>query len=154
VLAEMRTLLLELRPAALVEASLEELLKHLTEATIGRARLTVDLKIDGIVGLPTDVKIGLYRVAQEALNNIAKHSGANHATVTLTTSALCETCCTSAVALSISDDGKGFNPKDITGEHLGVGIMKERAEAIGAELLIDSKPGQGTNIKWTDVSKR
>jgi signal transduction histidine kinase len=144
-LAEMRTLLFELRPATLVEAVLEELLRQLAESVTGRARIPVGLKIEGRGVLATEVKIALYRIAQEALNNVAKHSDAAEAEVNL--QYLDEECGgKKAVRLKISDNGKGFEPGSITSEHLGVGIMRERAEAIGAELCVNSRPGAGTNI--------
>lgn len=140
-LAEMRTLLFELRPATLVEAALEDLLRQLTEAITGRARIPVALKIEGRGKLATEVKIALYRIAQEALNNIAKHSAASAAEVLLKYEEGC-----GGVRLKISDDGKGFEPRKVTSEHLGVGIMRERAEAIGAELRVESRLGSGTDI--------
>ena len=144
-LAEMRTLLFELRPATLVEAALEELLRQLAEAITGRARVPVALKIEGHGTLATEVKIALYRIAQEALNNIAKHSGATSAEIQL--QYLDEIYKDrKAVRLKISDDGMGFEPHTVTSEHLGVGIMRERAEAIGAELRVESRPGAGTDI--------
>lgn len=141
-LAEMRTLLLELRPATLVEANLDELLKQLSEATTGRARVPVKLKLDVKLVLPVDVKIAFYRIAQEALNNIAKHSGASESSVTLRKNINTK----EALELIISDNGKGFDPDYITGEHLGIGIMKERADAIGASLIVESQLGKGTDI--------
>lgn len=145
-LAEMRTLLFELRPATLVEAPLEELLRQLSEATTGRARIPVTLNITGSAGLPLEVKMAFYRIAQEALNNIAKHSGAKGAQVTLSASADEREAVISA-ALRISDDGRGFDPDSVTSEHLGVGIMKERAEAAGIKLKLKSKTGEGTVIE-------
>lgn len=144
-LAEMRTLLLELRPATLVEAKLDDLLRQLCEGIIGRARVPVALHIEGQAELPTDAKIALYRIAQEALNNVSKHSGASKATVALNYN------CTNtdgkrAVELVVSDNGKGFNPDFITGDHLGIGIMRERTEAIGAKLKVESQMGKGTDI--------
>ena len=82
-LAEMRTLLFELRPAALADAELSDLLRQLSESVIGRARVPVTLEVEGTCEIPPDVKIAFYRIAQEALNNIAKHSGASHAQITL-----------------------------------------------------------------------
>jgi signal transduction histidine kinase/ligand-binding sensor domain-containing protein len=139
-LAEMRTLLLELRPSALVDAELGDLLRQLAEATIGRARVPVDVQVEGgCAEMAPDVKVVFYRIAQEALNNVAKHSGASQATVRL--------CCgPDQVTLHVADDGRGFDVDAVSPEHLGVGIMRERAEAIGAELTIDSAPGHGTEV--------
>lgn len=150
-LAEMRTLLLELRPASLVEAEIGELLRHLTEAITGRARIPVSLNINTETELPVDVKIAFYRIAQEALNNVAKHSRAGNASITLSSEKdLMHGAHT--VKLVISDDGCGFNPDAITGEHHGIKIMCERAEAIGARLKAESSIGMGTSItvEWNN----
>ena len=81
-LAEMRTLLLELRPAALADTDLGDLLHQLGESITGRARVPVDVTVNGECHvLTTEVKVALYRIAQEALNNVAKHSGAKRARV-------------------------------------------------------------------------
>ena len=82
-LAEMRTLLLELRPATLAEMGVDELLRQLTEAVTGRARVPITLMVDGRCKLPPDVQIGVYRIAQEALNNMAHHANASQAAVYL-----------------------------------------------------------------------
>mgnify|MGYP001082687428 CR=1 FL=1 len=144
-LAEMRTLLLELRPAALVEADLGDLLRQLAESITGRARVPVALTVEGQRSLQPDVKVSLYRIAQEALNNVAKHAGASQATVSLHRQS-------KQVELHISDDGRGFDPEGISPESLGLGIMRERAEAIGATLEIESQVGQGTRVVviWKD----
>jgi signal transduction histidine kinase len=142
-LAEMRTLLMELRPAALVEASLGDLLRQLTEAFGGRARLPISLSVVGDPSsLPPDVKIAFYRVAQEALNNIARHSGATQAGISLLVTP-------EEVELAVRDNGVGFDPKTIASDHLGLGIMAERAEAIGAGLSIHTQTGQGTEVTIT-----
>jgi len=154
-LAEMRTLLLELRPKAMEEAPLEELLKQLVNATSGRARIPVSSEMSGCGGLPFDVKLGLYRIAQEALNNIVKHAHASHVDVSVTGTCLkenetivpvTEQVC-AAVLMEIRDDGEGFNPQNIPGGHLGVSIMHERAESFGASMEVDSEPGFGTTIR-------
>ncbi len=144
-LAEMRTLLLELRPSALVEADLGDLLRQLAESITGRARVAVRLEIEGEHAPPLDVKVALYRIAQEALNNVAKHAGASQASV-------CLRCGLDAVELDVSDDGRGFDISAIPPDHLGVGIMRERAETIGATLQIESQVGQGTRVAvvWDD----
>jgi PAS domain S-box-containing protein len=138
-LAEMRTLLFELRPAALADAELGELLKQLAESVTGRARLPVSTLLEGQCTLPPDTKIALYRIAQEALNNIAKHSGADSARVELRRSP-------ERVELRVKDNGAGFDVSRASNRSLGLGIMRERARAIGASIDIHSEPGHGTEV--------
>ncbi len=138
-LAEMRTLLLELRPATLTESSLSELLRQLTQAFSGRSRLPIELIVEGERPLPPETQIALYRIAQEALNNITKHAGASQAVLKLTFSP-------QAVTLSIHDDGRGFDLSDAPLNSLGLGIMRERAEKISAQLTIYSRIGEGTTV--------
>jgi signal transduction histidine kinase len=138
-LAEMRTLLLELRPSALVEADLGDLLRQLAESITGRARIPVTVRIEGSCQEAAEIKVALYRIAQEALNNAAKHSEANQIEITLR-------CASNMVELIVGDDGRGFDVMSIPPDHLGLGIMQERAEAIGATLKIDSVIGRGTEI--------
>lgn len=141
-LAEMRTLLLELRPSALGDVEIDELLRQLTEGVIGRARMPIALSIECDCSLPPDVKIAYYHVAQEALNNVAKHARATQAQVSLQGDP-------SQVTLTISDDGRGFVLDEVTSEHLGLGIMRERAEDIDATLEIRSQVGVGTEVTIT-----
>jgi two-component system nitrate/nitrite sensor histidine kinase NarX len=138
-LAEMRTLLLELRPSALEEAKLADLLRQLAESITGRARVPVTLELAGECHLEPEVKIALYRITQEALNNVAKHAGASAATLRLS-------CQPGQVELQIHDDGLGFDPAKLSPNSLGLGIMRERAETIGAALTIESQPMAGTQI--------
>jgi signal transduction histidine kinase len=137
-LAEMRTLLMELRPSALAEIPLPNLLRQLCESLIGRARLPIELCVEGTRKLPPDLQIGLYRITQEALNNIVKHAKATQATIHLHLN--------EDVYLLIKDNGCGFDLTAVTPDHLGLRIMCERAEAIGAKFSISSQPGQGTQI--------
>jgi PAS domain S-box-containing protein len=143
-LAEMRTLLLELRPAKLIEVDIADLLRQLAEATAGRARVPITVQIEGDAKIPTDVKLAFYRIAQEALNNVAKHAHAHRVQVQLQRMP-------DVVELTIRDNGRGFVFEHITPEHLGLGIMRERADAIGATLQILSQPGHGTAVavRWT-----
>lgn len=143
-LAEMRTLLLELRPAALVETPLDSLLRQLCEAAAGRAGLLVKVNVAGSCKLPPDAHIAFYRIAQEALNNILKHSRATNVAVGLN-------CRRSEdreiVEFLISDDGRGFDPTQIPPDHFGLRNIRERAQAIGAEFDLQSQPGHGTRIQ-------
>jgi PAS domain S-box-containing protein len=145
-LAEMRTLLLELRPSALIEANLADLLRQLAASIASRARVDVDVRIDSQVELPPDVKVSLYRIAQEALNNVAKHSGASEAMVDLVVLPAREGDRSPCVRLSVSDNGSGFDPSISRPTHIGLDIMRERAGAIGAKLRIHSEMGKGTEV--------
>ncbi len=147
-LAEMRTLLLELRPATLIEVELNELLRQLTEAAVGRARIPIELNIEGVAPIPPDVKIAFYHIAQEALNNVIKHARASHAAVTLRRQ-------TGLLSLCVHDDGRGFELQRVTPQHLGLTIMQERSDAIHGELRIASTPGRGTEItaSWRPASQ-
>ncbi|MBN1486943.1 MAG: GAF domain-containing protein [Anaerolineae bacterium] len=138
-LAEMRMLLVELRPSALVEAEFPELLRQLTEAFIGKTRIPVTLTINGDCDFPADIKVTLYRIAQEALNNIAKHASATEVCV-------CLDCQPEQIKLHILDNGRGFSPQDIPPNHFGLNIMQERAGNIDATLTVASQVGEGTQI--------
>jgi len=144
-LSEMRTLLLELRPASLIEMDLADLLHHLTNAFTGRSRIPVRLAIEGQVDPDFKVKEVIYRVVQESLNNVTKHAQASEVCLQLQRS---ET----QVHLEISDDGNGFDPQQIAPDSLGLGIMRERVGTIGAALMIESVPGAGTHINLSWVS--
>ena len=144
-LAEMRTLLLELRPAVLAESELSDLLRQLAEAITGRTRVPVHVAIEGSCTLPSDVKVALYRIAQEALNNMAKHAGASRATVGLRGVEVAKEQ-EAGIELLVSDDGCGFDRTQVSSDHLGLRIMRERAEAVGATVTIDSAPGRGTQV--------
>lgn len=142
-LAEMRTLLLELRPASLVEAELGALLTQLAEAFTARARVPVALTVEGAISPPPEVKIALFRIAQEALNNVARHADAKQVTVRLSGDER-------EVALTVADDGRGFDPDAVSSDHLGLEIMRERAEAAGATLTVESHVSGGTAVcvRW------
>jgi PAS domain S-box-containing protein len=139
-LAEMRTLLLELRPAALTQARFPDLIKQLSEAAIGRARLPVNLTVSGENELPIDVKVAFYRIAQESLNNIVKYSRAKQVEITILLGE-------QRAHLEIKDNGIGFDSANIKPTSLGMRIMRERAESIRASLDISSSPGRGTFVQ-------
>jgi signal transduction histidine kinase len=141
-LAEMRTLLLELRPAALTQARLGDLLKQLSEALIGRARLPINLTVEGERLLPPNVQVALYRIAQESLNNVFKYARATQVDIQLILSP-------AGVHLEINDNGVGFEPSTLKPTSLGMRIMRERAEAIHADFYVSSSPGNGTQVSVT-----
>ncbi|MFL7893136.1 MAG: two-component regulator propeller domain-containing protein [Anaerolineales bacterium] len=149
-LAEMRTLLIELRPSALVEANFGDLLHQLAEAASGREGLPIEVKVECECVLPPDVHIALYRIAQEAVNNVVKHARANQVSIHVS----CSHCAAKKfgeekpkeIILEIRDDGKGFEQGPLQHDHLGLGIMQERAQDIGARLQVKSEPGAGTHI--------
>ena len=141
-LDEMRTLLFELRPAALRDRTLGQLLGALTETARTRSRTTVDLEIKGDHELPERVTMTLHRIAQESLNNAVRHAAATTIKVTLV-------CDPDEVVLRIADDGLGYDVERSLAGHQGLGIMRERAEEIGAVLEIESRIGCGTQVTVT-----
>jgi len=152
-LAEMRTLLLELRPKTLVEANLGDLLRQLAEAVMGRTGLPVTVTLDGRPKLPSDVHVALYRIAQETLNNVVKHAQASRVTIAL--HATRPSMGGQIVELHVTDDGRGFDPQHIPPDRLGLGIIRERAQAVGATLHVESRPGCGTQVVvvWEEENK-
>ncbi|GEM_PF-953965 len=144
-LADMRTLLVELRPSALENADIGELLRYLLDALATRHQVTVSLTLEGKEGLPGEIQIAFYRIAQEGLNNIAKHARAKQVTVCLVRQ-------THQVKLTITDDGRGFDTTEVGSDRFGLSIMRERADSVGATLTVDSAPGKGccVEIAWQD----
>lgn len=141
-LAEMRTLLLELRPAALAQTRLTDLIRQFCEAFISRSRLPIKLTIGGDCELPPEVQVAFYRIAQESLNNVFKYARASTVDVNLYVSP-------STVHFETCDNGVGFDISASKPASLGLRIMRERAEAIGADLRISSRPGSGTCVEMT-----
>lgn len=141
--AEMRGLLAELRPQVLIDSELGDLLRQLSNAFTGRTNVPVALKISGQGALPMDVQIALYRICQEALNNIVRHARAGRVVVELQHTER-------EVGLEIRDDGRGFDPEQIPPGHYGLKMMRERAEAADVKLVLASRPGGGTtiNVRW------
>jgi signal transduction histidine kinase len=142
-MAEMRALLAELRPSTLTDAELGDLLRLLGNAFTGRTNIPAKVTVVGQGVLSADVQVAIYRVCQEALNNVAKHARASLVEINLEHN-------DTAIELSIRDDGQGFDPERTTSGHYGLSMMHERAEAVGAHLSITSQPGHGTEliIRW------
>jgi signal transduction histidine kinase len=140
-LAEMRTLLIELRPSDMVEIELWQLLQHLVNGFQSRTDAKITFRISGDdYNIPVDAKIALYRIAQESLNNVTKHARATQVELLLMWQP-------DRVELEIHDDGRGFSTADIPANHMGIRIMNERAAAVGLTLSVSSTPGQGTIIQ-------
>jgi ligand-binding sensor domain-containing protein/nitrate/nitrite-specific signal transduction histidine kinase len=146
-LAEMRTLLLELRPTALADAALPDLMRQLGEAASGRIGVPVQVSVDGPCDAPEVVRVTLYRIAQEALNNVAKHARASEVALTLSCRDAGADGGAREIELQIRDNGSGFDPDRVSAEHLGLGIIRERAAAIGADLQLTSRPGEGALVR-------
>jgi signal transduction histidine kinase len=91
------------------------------------------------VALAADAHLVYYRIAQEALRNVTHHAGASAVSVSLTAGP--------KVTLTITDDGRGFDPGNVPKGHLGLAIMHERAESIGAQLDVESTLGSGTTVR-------
>lgn len=139
-LAEMRTLLLELRPSALAEVPLEKLIHQLANAFISRSDAEITVFIEGNFNLPEAVHETFYRITQESLNNVIKHTHANNVAIRLRGFE-------DYVTLQIHDDGDGFDLTQVQPEHMGLRIMQERATSIQAQLTIDSQVGMGCAIE-------
>jgi PAS domain S-box-containing protein len=150
-LAEMRAMLLELRPTALLNSKLDDLVRQLAEALAGRTEGAVTVDVHPVPALPPEVHVTFYRIAQEAMQNAAKHAEADHITVRLGTLPALAPDQTAGdwhgqVRLQVSDDGKGLDPASVRANQLGLRIMRERAEVIGARLTVGARRGQGTQI--------
>jgi signal transduction histidine kinase len=148
-MAEMRALLAELRPSTLTDAELGDLLRLLGNAFTGRTNIPTRVTVLGQGVLPADVQVAIYRVCQEALNNVAKHARASMVEIDLKHEG-------NSIELSIRDDGQGFDPEQTASGHYGLSIMHERADGVGAELSITSRRGHGTEltIRWTEAGKK
>jgi PAS domain S-box-containing protein len=169
-LAEMRELLAELRPSVLTDSSLGDLLRQLANAFTGRANVPVSLNVIEDHVLPAEIQVALYRICQEALNNIAKHAeasrveidlqydtGAEHASPSVAYTGMPQGVLVNSVEMRIRDDGHGFNPVELSAPgHYGLGMMRERAEAVGAQLTVTSQPSHGTEVTlhWHKTPKQ
>ena len=138
--SEMQTLISELRPELLAEGRLSEAIRHhLADGHLPET-LSVDLEIEGDERLEVREAMGLFRIVQEALNNIIKHAGTNQAWIRMH---LLE-----PVWIEIEDHGRGFEiegSKDNQG--VGLASMDERSQGIGWRLQVTTTPGEGTCVR-------
>ena len=138
-LGEMRLLLFELRPPLLQEHGLASALRARLQTVEARSGLVTDFVAEGEDRLAPDSEQELYRVAQEALNNVLKHAHAAHVRLRLSVATAC-------AALEIRDDGVGFEPSFLSTGGFGLRGMRERVERLGGELRIESAPGAGACV--------
>jgi signal transduction histidine kinase len=135
----MRDVMGELRPQALDDYGLLAALRAHVAAFIARTGIHVAVEeAGGPVGVAKEAELALFRIAQEALNNVAKHSKATAVRVSFGGS-------DGAAVLALSDDGVGFDPAQ-GGAGWGLIIMRERAESIGARFALEAAPGRGVRI--------
>ncbi len=139
-MTELLSLARQLRPTALDDLGLAAAIGGQVEQ-LGRGEIKASLVTEGdFSDLGDDAQLVVYRVAQEALNNAARHSGAGEVEVLLRRAG------DGGVALEVSDDGRGFAFDD-SERGLGIGGMRERALLVGGELTIESRPGHGTTVR-------
>jgi signal transduction histidine kinase len=138
-LKEMRLMLFELRPVILENTGLLKALELRLNTVEARSGIEASLSVDGSLDLTPAMEAELYRIAIEALNNSLKHASASTVTVRLQGD-------DQRILLDVQDDGSGFDPADAGAGGLGVDSMRERAQALGGELSIQSRPGAGTLV--------
>ncbi|HEX9609548.1 MAG TPA: GAF domain-containing protein [Candidatus Limnocylindria bacterium] len=139
-LAEMRTLIFELRPASLETDGLVRALRTHATAVQRRTGLALVVDAEAIPRLPLATEEALYRIGQEAIHNIVKHANASRASVRVAQDG-------DLVRLTVTDDGAGFSPGDVPRGHLGLLGMRQRLDLTGGELRVESAPGRGTTIE-------
>jgi signal transduction histidine kinase len=142
--AEMRTLLLELRPTALARTPLDEALSFLVIGLAAKSGFALSHSLQRSPPLPLDVQVACYRIAQEALHNVVRHAQARQVHVQLEVAPCGHG--QHALTLTVSDDGRGFVPERRRPGGIGIDSMLERAAGIGARIAIKSEPGQGARI--------
>ena len=142
-LDEARRSVLDLRAAPLEGRSLPEALKALVDRWETETGVSPRFRaVNGSRPLPPGVEAALYRVCQEALNNVARHAAARRVTVRLVSTP-------EAVTLMVEDDGEGFDPSGVPGDRHGIVGMRERVEMLGGVLNVDSNPDGGTRVEAT-----
>jgi signal transduction histidine kinase len=136
---ELTGLIHELRPVELEGKGLAAALQEYGSRWSHQTGIEVSVALRGVRPIPQDVERALFRLAQEALANVSKHAEARHVKITLD-------CIDTAITLKVADDGRGFDPKTAAGKGLGLRSMRERIEALGGELTVESTPGTGTRL--------
>ena len=139
-LQDVRRLAVELRPKVLDDFGLAPALERLTASFSEQTGVEVDLEAGAITGrLPTEVETAIYRVVQESLTNVVKHSHAQRVSVLVTRS-------DGRIKAVIEDDGQGFDPHAGTGDGIGLIGMRERIELLDGTLAVESSQSSGTTV--------
>ena len=139
-LKEMRLLVYQLRPSDYLDEGLVGALERRLQAVENRTSLNAQLVVEGKLNLDEAEEVALYRIAEEALNNILKHAQARSVSIILRG-------LDSRVILEVVDDGIGFDQQQAAGSGgVGLSSMRERTSALGGQIKIDSQPGKGTHI--------
>ena len=133
----MREMATRLRPSGLREHGLASALER-QAARLRESGVAVDVAVDVPARLPEEIEIAVFRVVQEALTNVARHAGADHASVVVTAPR-------GRLRVVVEDDGRGFDPAAPT-DRLGLAGLHERVELTGGRLRIESSPGAGTAV--------
>jgi NarL family two-component system sensor histidine kinase LiaS len=136
---ELTTLILELRPAALEGKGLVKALRDYVCDWSRQTNIAAEVRVSGERALPLTTEQTLFRVVQESLANVARHSQANAAEVCLIWEPR-------HVSLTISDNGRGFQIAKMNDKGVGLQSMRERVEMLGGRLDVESQPGAGTQI--------
>ena len=136
---ELNVLIHQMRPAALEGKGLSAALGDYAADWSRRSEIPAEVHVRGERETPLEVEQALFRVAQEALANVAKHSGAKSVEVDLIYDA-------DAVTLRIADDGRGFDPPKDNGDGFGLQSMSERLAKLGGRVEVESAPGEGTRV--------
>ncbi|MBI2165190.1 MAG: HAMP domain-containing protein [Chloroflexi bacterium] len=141
-LSDLRRLTVALRPAALDDLGLVPAIRRYAELYLGDAGVAFQIQ-DELVSSRLDLTVEtvIYRVVQEAINNVVRHSGATQATINLQAT-------DDMILVSVADNGRGFQPSfDFSTEGVGLQGMRERASLAGGRLTLDTGPGRGTAIR-------
>ena len=141
-----------LRPHQLDFIGLTEALRAMIHKVANSSGLQIEAQLDDLAGaLPKDVEINLYRIVQEALNNVVKHARARCVKIVVRKEFVSTEGRVPRTLVRIEDDGRGFDPSVLTNGKRGLGLssITERARMLGGEVLIDSSPGRGTTVTVT-----
>lgn len=145
-LENVRRLAMDLRPSALDDLGLAPALESFVERFSSRWSVRASCEVRDLKSrLPAEIELALYRVAQEALNNVAKHAVARHVDIRLAQSH-------GNVTLVVTDDGRGFDEEKVRGGHdrgLGLFGMSERLALVGGSVEVDTRQGKGTTVTVT-----